>query len=104
MIKQESHNQFENTLKSYIVKVGLEEVIMIYELAFNGSIIRINVYAFEDIKKSFPRQILLNYVLFMEQPIVLQAKREQIVKQEFKLSTLLNTDSFNYDFHLKEVY
>ena len=66
MIKHDSNNQIETTFRSYIVKVFLEEVIMIYELVFNGVIIRINVYTFEDLKKSFPRQILLNYVLFME--------------------------------------
>lgn len=94
----------ESTYKTYIVKVVLEEALFVYELSFRGSIIRINVYSFEDLMKSFPRSILLNYVLFFESLETKKKKREHTVAEEIWLSTKLNTDSFNYDFHLKTIY
>lgn len=64
------------------MKVVLEETIFIYELSFKDSLIRINVYAFEDMMKSLPRQILLNYLLYFDAADIKRKKKEQIVTEE----------------------
>jgi hypothetical protein len=42
--------------------------------------------------------------LFFDSTESKRKKREHIVTEEISLSTKLNTDSFNYDFHLRTIY
>jgi len=82
----------------------LDEAIFIYDLSMKDSLIRINVYVFSDIIKSFPAQLTLNTALFWHSEEELRRKRTELVLQEKELSTKLATDSFNYDFHLRNFY
>ena len=68
--------------------------MIIYELSYQGGLIRVCVYRFDSIGRSFPRSVVAN-LSFSPQ------RRE--VSEEQQLGTRLNTDSFNYDFHLKEI-
>ncbi|CDW82921.1 UNKNOWN [Stylonychia lemnae] len=86
-----------NNLHSYIVRAK-DDCIFIYELNYNNGLIRINVYGLEDILANFPKQILINFKNLNRKDLGKEKKRE-IVKEEMRLSTKLNTDSFNYDFH-----
>jgi len=53
--------------------------------------------------KTFPRNIFSDYNIYFSDINVRRDKREMLVKEAHYLSTRLNSDSFNYDFHLKEI-
>jgi hypothetical protein len=53
--------------------------------------------------KTFPRNIFSDYNIYFSDINVRREKREAVVKEIHFLSTRLNSDSFNYDFHLKEI-
>jgi hypothetical protein len=76
---------------------------MIYELKYQNGLIRINVYKFDSMIKTFPRNIFSDYNIYFSDINVRREKREAVVKEVHYLSTRLNSDSFNYDFHLKEI-
>ena len=88
-------------MHSYIIKVVCDS-IFIYELAYSNNLIRINVFGMEEILETFPRQIMMNQQIFDRKDVIKEKKRE-IVKEELRLSTKLNTDSFNYDFHSLQI-
>jgi len=72
--------------------------MFIYELTCTNGLIRINVYGLDDILSNFPKQVLMNFKSLNRRDHGKEKKRE-LAKEEFRLSTKLNTDSFNYDFH-----
>ena len=77
--------------------------MFIYELSVMNGLMRINVYQFESLLKSFPKQVLFNYLAYINSEELIREKRNLIVNEEQNLSTRLNTHSFNYDFHIKEI-
>lgn len=77
--------------------------MVVYELLYLKGLIRINVYKFDSMMKIFPRNIFSDYHLYSSDQHILRDKRENVVNETYNLSTRLNTDSFNYDFHIKEI-
>jgi len=77
------------------VKVILDQVIVIYELTFKGFELRINVFSFEDIIAEM-ELVGMNYLM--------NTKRWEVGQEEVRMTTKLNMDSFNYDYHLQVIF
>lgn len=54
-MKIDYSNPTHSKFKAYIVKAVYEEGLFIYELNLKGKVIKINVYAMENILKMLPR-------------------------------------------------
>lgn len=89
---------------TYILKGIAENLIMIYELAYINGLIRVNVYQFEYLLKSFPKNVIYNYLNIIDSHELISETKKISLTQELQLSTKLNTDSFNYDFHIKKIH
>ena len=72
--------------------------MFIYELSYSGGVIRINVYGLDDLLSNFPKQILMNFKNLNRREFG-KDKKKELAREELRLSTKLNTDSFNYDFN-----
>lgn len=72
-------------LYSYIVKTLSDDSMIIYELTYNNGIIRISVYKFENVVKTFPRSIVSNYNSYNSSPLTkihLRERRAMVVAEE----------------------
>jgi hypothetical protein len=99
----EEDQESQLKLYSYIVKTLFDDSLVIYELLYLNGLIRINVYKYDSMIKTFPRNIFSDYNIYFAEKESSIIKRDLVVKEIHNLSTRLNTDSFNYDFHLKEI-
>jgi len=79
-------------------------VVLIYELTFRGYEIRINVFSFEELVMSFPKQVLVNFFGVAELAQLMSTKLKQVAQAEVKMTTKLNLDSFNYDYHVQNIF
>jgi hypothetical protein len=52
----------QQILYSYIIRTLFDDSLIIYELTYINGLIRINVYKFESIIKTFPRVIVSDYI------------------------------------------
>ena len=102
----EEYQDSSQQLHTYIIKPLNDDSMIIYELTYLNGLIRINVFKYESIIKGFPKALIINYNALISVPRGLELIMERmrlVVSEEQSLSSRLNADSINYDFHLKEI-